>query len=679
LKITKLHPLDIVLRRMDPLKDHLDPRLGILSLVVLLIVLFATPMHEGSDPKFTLLVAQSIVENGTIKLDSYQDDLLLGEPFQIHVGKFIREINGHYYNYFPVGPSIITLPIVAVTSKLGFDMSLGQHNFPLQRVLASVTSVIMLWIVYGIARCYLGPIESIVIAGIAVLGSGLISTLGSALWSINFSAIFIGLSLLLLVRYETGRSSTIHPIFLGLLLFLCYFSRASTAAFIAVVLIYLLVKDRKMLLITGATALIFLLLFAVWSRSEYGTWLPAYYSVGRFRGGRTPLLFAVYGHLFSPSRGLFTFSPFFLLVIPGAFLFGRKIYREPVVWLAVGWLILLILASSTAVSWWAGYSYGPRILTEAVLALVLLSIIMWREAKEILSPRWNRMIAALFLILGAAGIFIHSYQGLYNANTAGWNEKFVPVPPNIEIDALFDWRYPQFLATGNGLCRSQEELMRDILAADTTLGAYQWGSSITHLGDSEVDFKLAASNTGNDEKSSSNGENLPPGGVAKSPPGNSYVFLPSLRTPGNDGLFIGWTDSGANGQAPYRWSECETVSIAFLLGDVETIGRDFELAITAGANGKQQSTVLLNGAEVGEWLFTSPPDQPETAVFKFEGSALKRDSLNEIKIELPDAAQLSRMEWRRLGLSFYQLAIYPVDEPPVPWEPPSEKPPAGYP
>ena len=664
---------------MDPLKDHLDPRLALLSLVTLLIVLFATPMHEGSDPKFTLLVAQSIVENGTIKLDSYQDDLLLGEPFQAHVGMFIREINGHYYNYFPVGPSIITLPVVAVTSVLGFDMSLGQHNFPLQRIMASATSVIMLWIVYGIARCYLGASESIVIAGIAVLGSGLISTLGSALWSINFSAIFIGLSLLLIVRYETGRSDTVHPFFLGLLLFLSYFSRASTAAFIAVVLIYLLYKDRKMLLITGATALVFLLLFAGWSRLEYGTWLPAYYSVGRFRGGRTPLLLAIYGHLFSPSRGLFTFSPFFLLVIPGAVLLGRRIYRQPIVWLAVGWMVLLILASSTAVSWWAGYSYGPRILTETVLALALLSVIMWREAKERLSPLWNRVFVVLFLILGAAGIFIHSYQGLYNVNTAGWNEKFVPVPSNIEIEPLFDWRYPQFLATGNGLCRSQEELMRDILAADTTLGAYQWGSPITHLGDSVVDFKLAASNAGKDETLSSIDESLPPATQPKSPPGNNYVFLPSLLIPGNDGLFIGWTDAGTSGQAPFRWSECDTVSVVFLLGDVETNGTDFELAITAGANGEQRSTVLLNDVVVGERLFSSPPDRPETAIFKFEGSALKRDSLNEIKIELPDAAQLSRKEWRHLGLSFYQLVIYPGDEPALPWEPPPEKPPPAYP
>jgi hypothetical protein len=671
-----------MLVKMRPIRDLLDPRLLILSVAIFLITYSARSVYEGSDPKFTLLVAQSIVENGTIRLDAYQDDELLGDPFQRHVGNVIRPLNGHYYNYFPVGPSILTVPIVAVTTGLGLDMRLAQHNFPLQRVLSSTISVIMLWIIYGIARCFLGVNQSIAIAGISVLGSGLISTIGSALWSINFSALFIGLSLLLLVRYETGRSSNVYPVLLGLLLFLGYFSRASTAAFIVVVLIYLLIKDRKKFLITGATAFIFLLLFAGWSRQEYGTWLPAYYSVSRFQSGKTPILLAIYGHLFSPSRGIFTFSPFFLLIIPGILLYGRRISRQPLVWLAVGWFGLHIIISSTAVSWWGGYSFGPRLLTETVLALVLLSVILWREAIKSLQPRWYKIGVASFLFLGAAGIFIHSYQGLYNINTAGWNEKFVPlpVPPIVGLDNLFDWRYPQFLATGDSLCRSQEERMRKVLENDSTLGSYQWRDPITYYGDSAVDFQLAAYISREDESTIS--PTVDSRIVSNAPAtsaGSNYTFLPAILTPGNHGLFIGWTDTRAKEHIPYRWSECGTASIVFRLGDVSTQGNDFELAMTAGANGEQRSAVLLNGIKAGEWLFTSLPEQPETAILEFDGELLKPNSLNEITIQLPDARRLGWWDWRRLGLSFYQLSIYHVEEPPMPWAPPPVLTPQAYP
>jgi hypothetical protein len=669
-----------MLVKMRPIRDLLDPRLLILSVAIFLITCSARSVYEGSDPKFTLLVAQSIVENGTVHLDAYQDDELLGSPFQRHVGNVIRQLNGHYYNYFPVGPSIMTVPIVAVTTGMGFDMRLAQHNFPLQRVLSSAISVIMLWIIYGIARCFLGVNESIAVAGISVLGSGLISTLGSALWSINFSALFIGLSLLLLVRYETGRSSTAYPVLLGLLLFLGYFSRASTAAFILVVLIYLLIKDRKIFLITGTTAFIFLLLFAGWSHLEYGTWLPAYYSVTRFQSEKTPIWLAIYGHLFSPSRGIFVFSPFFLLIIPGILLFGRRISRQPLVWVAVGWFGLHIIISSAAVDWWGGYSFGPRLLTETVLALVLLMVILWREAKRRLSPQWYKTIVASFLVLGAAGIFIHSYQGLYNINTAGWNEKFVPLPtpPIVGLDNLFDWRYPQFLATGDGLCKSQEERMREVLDIDITLGSYQWRDPITYYGDSAVDFQLAAYITRKEGLSISRTvESRIGSGTPATLAGSNYTFLPALLTPGNQGLFIGWTDTGAKEHVPYRWSECETASIVFRLGDVSTLGNDFRIAITAGAYGKQGSEVLLNGIKVGEWVFTSPAEQPETAIFEVDGELLKPNSLNEITIQLPDAGRIGWWDWRRLGLSFYQLTIYPMEEPPLPWAPlPAQTPPA---
>lgn len=638
-------------------------------------------MHEGSDPKFTLVVAQSIVENGTIKLDNYQDGLLLGDPFQHHVGDAIRLTNGHYYNYFPIGPSIMTLPVVAAAKAMGFDMRLGQHNYRLQRALAAITSVIMLWIVYGIARCFLDVKESILIAGISVMGSGLISTLGSALWSINFSTIFIGLSLLLLVRYETERSGTVHPIILGLLLFLSYFARASSAAFIFVVLVYLLIKERKALITTGATALFLLLLFAGWSRLEYGTWLPAYYSASRFQGDKLPLLIAIYGHLFSPSRGIFVFSPFFLLVIAGLVLFRRRIYRQPLVWLAIGWFILHILASSTAVSWWAGYSYGPRILTETVLALVLLTVILWSMAKEHLNPLWNKFVVALFLVLGAVAIFIHSYQGMYNINTAGWNEKFVPLPtpPIVGLDGLFDWRYPQFLASGDGLCNSQEERMRDILVIDNTLGAYRWGSPITFLGDAKIDYKRAAYDTQHQEKKTPANEIPVTSGAPLLQAGTDHIFLPTILTKGNEGMFIGWTDTRARKHIPYRWSECERASIVFRLADIREVSDELELAITAGANGEQRTTVLLNGESIGEWLFTSPPLEPETALFNFDKSLLKPNELNEITFQLPDAYRIDKGQWRRMGLSFYQLAIYPIDESPVPWSPPPEKSQPAYP
>ena len=197
----------------------------LISLLTFALVLSATNNYSGSDPKFTLLVSQSIVDNGTIRLDAYSDDLLFDEPVQKHIlTHVITEQDGHLYNYFPVGPSIITLPVMTAMRLSGMDMRQVEDNFFLQKILAAFTCVLMVWIIYGIARCYLDQSTSVIIAAVSILGTALISSMGTALWTVNFSTLFIGLSVLLLVRYETEKTSSVRPVILGVLLFLSFFS-----------------------------------------------------------------------------------------------------------------------------------------------------------------------------------------------------------------------------------------------------------------------------------------------------------------------------------------------------------------------------------------------------------------------------------------------------------------------
>ncbi|MFN2188305.1 MAG: glycosyltransferase family 39 protein, partial [Candidatus Promineifilaceae bacterium] len=394
----------------------------LISLLVFGLVLGAVNSNAGSDPKFTLLVSQSIVDNGTIRLDAYRDDMLFSEPTVKHIQNgTIIEHDGHLYNYFPTGPSIFTLPIVAALRQSGMDMRLIEDSFLIQKILAAFTCVLMLWIVYKISRCFLDEASSVVISAVSVLGTTIISSMGTALWTINFSTIFIALSLLLLARYETKKSDTAHPIFLGILFFLAFFSRPSAAAFIVAALAYLLVKERRQFLVAASVSFLLLILFTAWSRLEYGLWQPPYYSIARLQAERVSIWTGLIGNLISPSRGIFVFSPFFLLIIPGVLYVGRKLIRQPLMWMAVSWFVLSLILNARAVVWWGGDSFGPRLMTENVLALVLLVIIIWKAAGSRLERRTKWIAAVLFSVLGLAAIFINSYQGLYNPDTLGWN------------------------------------------------------------------------------------------------------------------------------------------------------------------------------------------------------------------------------------------------------------------
>ncbi len=648
----------------------------LISLVVFGLVLGAVNSFAGSDPKFTLLVSQSLVDNKTIRLDAYRDDLLLREPVQTHINTGVLfEQKGHLYNFFPTGPSILTLPIVGAMRLTGMDMRLVEDNFLLQKILAGLTCVLMVWIIYSISRCFLDETSSLVISAVSVFGTTFISTMGTALWTINFSTIFIGLSVLLIARYESGKEPTVRPIILGLLLFLAYFSRASSAAFIIAVMGYLLVKERRQFLITAAASLSLLLIFLIWSRLEFGTWLPAYYSAGRIADDHGSVWIGILGNLVSPSRGILVLSPFLLLIIPGILFVGRLLIRQPLVWMAASWFLISLLVNSKAVAWWDGVFFGPRLLTESLLALILLVRLIWSAARERLGKKARRIVISAFVILSLAAIFIHSIQGLYNADAIGWNLFIEPraLPPISGLGDLFDWKNPQFMATNNRNCDFNDQRFQELLPYDTTLEEYLWGDTIRHTADQIQDFREATiveaetrlTPTPPQAATSSFAETTP------------QVFLPSIMKPGNLSIFIGWQEYKS--QLDYRRSICPEAQFVFRLGQIDASG-PFEVAISAGALDEQEVRVSINGTMVGSFVNSSPVDQPDRFIIPFDGTLLKPGDLNEITLELPDAKRPRPGAYQYLSLAFYQAAVYPEDQAPDWVTAPQPTPlPPGYP
>ena len=602
----------------------------------------------------------------------------MGDPVQRHLdtGMLFKQ-DGHLYNFFPTGPSIFTLPVVAVMRQTGMDMRLAADNFMLQQFLAAMTLVLMVWIIYSISRCFLDETPSLVISAVSIFGTSFISSMGTALWSLNFSTIFIGLSVLLIACYESGKAPTVRPVLLGILFFLAYFSRASSAAFIIAAMGYLLVKERRQLLISAATSLFLLLIFMSWSRLEFGTWLPAYYSAGRLQDDHGSVWIAVLGNLASPSRGLFVFSPFFLLIIPGIFLVGRFLIRQPLVWMATSWFLISLLINSTAVAWWDGTFFGPRLLTASLLALILLVILIWSEARGRLGIQAKRIAFAAFVVLSLFAIYVHTYHGLFNADAAAWNLFVEPLakPPITGLGDLFDWKNPQFLATNQRNCDFTYQRYQELLPYDTTLEEYQWGEPIRYTADQVQDFRQATIV----EAEARLSPNPPPDPMTAS---NNYpprVYPPSITRPGNLSILIGWRSYDKWSQLTYRRSICPETHFVFRLDQVEASG-PFELAILAGALGEQEVRVFINGTMVGAFVNNSPVEQPDRFIVPFDGALLKPGDLNEITLELPDASRPRPGSWQYVALSFFRAALYPIEEPPDWVNTPLQTPaPPGYP
>jgi hypothetical protein len=417
------------------------PWLG--ALAAFLVTYRAPVTYTRSDPHLSLFAAQALVQQGTLRLDAYRE--LIDEELDTYA---VRERDGHLYYYFPPGPSLFAAPTVWLANRAGRDMTITAHNQALQKQLASLICGLVFLLVYGTGRVYLPALPALAITTVNVFGSALVSSLGTALWNMNFAVLFILLAMWLLVA-GAPRLRPWQGFVLGGLLFCAFLSRPTTLTFTGPVLVLLLLRDRRAFFRTAAAVGLLLAVFALSSWLAFGRLLPDYYAAERVdRSYQVGRIFVA--HLLSPSRGLLIFSPFVVVILAATFAYRRTLSRRPLFWLAVVWLALHLALLSRIGHWYGGHAYGPRLLADALPAIILLNILAWREGAFSAGSRSGRLALGAFLLAGLAAVLINSGQGLYNPSTQRWNDY-----PNVDQypEYLFDWRYPQFLASPESLER----------------------------------------------------------------------------------------------------------------------------------------------------------------------------------------------------------------------------------
>ena len=426
--------------------DFLLPVIG--TLLITFLVKNGPVRYTDSDPKWNLLLSQSII-GGTFKLDSYASVFNFSNDYKITVK------NGHFHYYYPPGTPIFSVPFVLIANLLGRDMANLNDNYQLQKIISAFLCSLIYFILYRIARCYLNAVHSFIIVTFSFLGSSLISTMGTALWSSNFCILFECIVMLIFALNDTGTSRMLNPFLIAFLLFSAFICKPTSAIFIILSFSYIFTKHRNISLKVFLIALLFFLSFVLFSFVEYGQFLPDYY-LPQCHAHNRNLWLAIKGNLFSPARGIFVYSPSFVLVFLGGFYQFIRYMKIKLFFAIFGllWFFLyLIVISAANNSWWGGHSFGPRLFMEVVPGIILALAILWHVAFMI-SPRVRKFLAIVFLILSAPAVFINTYQGLYNVSAARWNRD-----PNIDSypEYLNDWKYPQFLASEELLKRRVRE------------------------------------------------------------------------------------------------------------------------------------------------------------------------------------------------------------------------------
>ncbi|MEA3335994.1 MAG: hypothetical protein U9R25_08815 [Chloroflexota bacterium] len=576
-------------------------RLLLLILVVAAFLVTRDPDNDYAfgDSRYLLVTSQALLSSGTIRLDDYLDD-----PDDSR----LVESGGHLYDYFPLGTSLLASPAVWLANLQGQDMTDIEQNKTLQHTLSALSAALIVLLIYLLSRCFAGYALSILFTAVFFFGSSIVATLGTALWTHNF-ALIITLFVLLMLVYDDRGKRPANPYLLGLLLFAAYLIRPILVMFDLAVLLYVLIWRRELFLKLSLTLLVCLAGFILYSWREFGQLLPPYYQPKRVSGAGS-FWTALLGNLVSPGRGLLIYNPFLLLpllVLP--FVIKASI-RQPLFWLAVGWLALHLVIISRFGHWWGGWSFGSRLTVDVIPALLLLTLLLTRAAIERTSVPWQRAGLGTFAALSVVAIFFNSYQGLYNFDTFLWHEWHGPEPVRqIEREAyILDWKYPQFLASSEMLVRRSEQY---------------------HRADGIQPFPL--------------GQTILPD--------NTQV------------TFERWYDPEEDGNGQWRWSQGDWASIHFKVSR-ENMPRQGQMVLEIDASPfqPQEVTVILNGQTIGSIDQT----QPSVFRFPFQASLLRKNPprrhFNTLTFETPGAVSPisidpTSTDDRIVGLALHRLQL----------------------
>lgn len=143
-----------------------------------------------------------------------------------------------------------------------------------------------------------------------------------------------------------------------------------------------------------------------------------------------PTIDGLWGITFSPYRGLFFFSPFLILAIPGFICFWQTGRHRKEFWLMMWATTSFILFNASSVMWSGGFSVGPRYLIPA-LPFITFPIIFFLDAVD------RRL--SMFTFVGLAFV---SLCLIWMLTLGGQGY------PEYQLNPLFDFSVPH-LSTGD--------------------------------------------------------------------------------------------------------------------------------------------------------------------------------------------------------------------------------------
>ena len=331
------------------------------------------PISSGDTAPAALLPIL-VVLDGTLTFDRYADGL--SSLYDGHAF-FLRERNGHAYSRYP-----IVVPLLISPAYLPLRLVPGIRDWPLSKLIVLARVLEKIWAsaiaAAAVAALFvlLGRLTerkyALLLALVFGFATSTWSTSSQALWQHGMTQLTIILSLLSMHSFLADGSRRACAL-AGLFAALGFGVRPTNVLFFAISCVVLLIlsRDRRTILTSfGGFGLLMGSGLAFYNLRVFGT-LTGGYADESFGGS---FLAGLAGVTFSPSHGLFIYSPVVLFAVAGGVLCLRPaaIPSRAIFAISACFFCSLLLLYAHYSVWWGGTCYGPRYMTDVIPAAVLL-------------------------------------------------------------------------------------------------------------------------------------------------------------------------------------------------------------------------------------------------------------------------------------------------------------------
>lgn len=434
---------------------------------------------------WVLLVVCIVVYNSNLRMVASYDSLASSLiPFGLwrgdgvfldrYAGKFnpdigysiVRSKTGRLVSLYPPVTPLIAAPLYA--PALFMDQAgVMKARLPMEKLAASLLAALSVVVLHAALRRVTEPRVALALAVAYAFGTSTWVISSQALWQHGPGNLLLAISLLLLVdRDESPRRLAL----LGLCAALITANRPMDFFFSAAIAWIVLRRHGRaswpFFLPAAAVAIAVVSYNLVHFSNPLGGYGAYRTPSGELLLKNFPDAGALLGLLFS-NRGLFTFSPFLLLL----FLFPRRDrWREPLVLPLLIACIATALLYASAEGWSGGYCYGPRYLMICLPVLVFCLAVFFREVP--LGRAWRTVLGfAVGVSVAVQAVGAYCYPGGDSGNEANglWTiRKSSPV-----LAAKAGLQPPDFMdLVAPGLT------MREPLRRGEGAASYEWSSPL---------------------------------------------------------------------------------------------------------------------------------------------------------------------------------------------------------